>query len=109
MRRPALDHLCDGVQHPGGRTEWRVGLFRAADAIEVAEELVGAVDQMDNHSREELVCSGAVIRTSERLREPSSRTSERQRAQIRDPASFRRAAKDTGLPLSRERRKTTLG
>src|SRR5205085_12585705 len=49
VRRALLDHLQHGVQHPGHRAERRVLLPEPAQAVEMAEELVGPVDEMYDH------------------------------------------------------------
>ena len=50
VRRAALDHLEHGVQHAGCRAErLAVALAAAPPAVEVAEQLVGAVEQVDDH------------------------------------------------------------
>ena len=50
MRRAALQHLGDRAQHALDRAQRRVGAGCAAGAVELAEQLVGAVDQVDDHS-----------------------------------------------------------
>src|SRR3954454_11045867 len=51
VRRTTLDHLEHGVQHARDGAEWLVlALVEAALAVEVAEELVGTVDEMDDHA-----------------------------------------------------------
>jgi hypothetical protein len=49
VRRAGLEHLRDGVQHAGDGAERRIALAETADAVEVAKELVRAVDQMNDH------------------------------------------------------------
>ena len=50
MGRAGLDHLQHGVQHASNGAEWFVfSLVPAALAVEVAEKLVGAVDQVNDH------------------------------------------------------------
>jgi hypothetical protein len=50
VRRALLDHLEHRLQHADHRAERPVAaLGEAAQAVEVAEQLVGAVDQMDDH------------------------------------------------------------
>ena len=45
-----LDHLQDAVEHTDHRAEGTVVSFgEAAQAVEMAEELVGAVDEMNDH------------------------------------------------------------
>ena len=52
MGGAALDDLQHGVQHAGDRAEGLVlALVEAALAVEVAEQLVGAVDEVDDHRR----------------------------------------------------------
>ena len=51
VARPFLDHLQDGVQHAGDRAERPIrAAVDAAEAVEVAEQLVRAVDEMDDHA-----------------------------------------------------------
>ena len=51
VSRSRLDHLQHGVQHAGHGAEGRIlALVEAAKAVEVAEQLVGAVDEMDDHA-----------------------------------------------------------
>src|SRR2546427_13254030 len=65
---PLLDHLQDGVQHAAHGAEGRIlALGGAAAAVELAEQLVGAVDEMNDHS-------------PERTRAARSRSSVRSRA-----------------------------
>ncbi len=48
----ALDHLQDGMQHPGyGAVRLVAALVETAQAVEVPEELIGAVDEVNDHSR----------------------------------------------------------
>ena len=50
VRRSGLEHLQHGVQHAGrGAERLIVALAAAAAAVEVAEQLVGAVDEVDDH------------------------------------------------------------
>src|SRR5438874_495960 len=50
MRRPLLDHLQHGMQHAVYGAEGSIVAFvEAAQTIEVAEQLVGAVNEMNNH------------------------------------------------------------
>ena len=51
MRGALLDHLQDGVEHArDGREGLVLSLVESAQAIEMAEELVGAVDEMNDHA-----------------------------------------------------------
>ena len=48
---PLLDHLQHRLQHADDGAERPVlALGEAAQAVEVAEQLVGAVDEVDDHS-----------------------------------------------------------
>ena len=50
MRGAALDRLQYGIEHAEHGTERLVRSFaEAAQAVEVTEQLVGAVDEMDDH------------------------------------------------------------
>ena len=51
VRRAAFQHLGDGVEHARDRAEGRVLLLRPPDPVELAEELVGPVDEVDDHAR----------------------------------------------------------
>ena len=51
VRRALPHHLQDGVEHSCNRTERPVNALRkASQAIEMAEELVGPVDEMNDHT-----------------------------------------------------------
>jgi ATP-dependent DNA ligase len=57
---PGLDRLQDGVQHAGHRAKGTVlPLIEAAQTVEVAEQLVGAVDEMNDHGLHSLSMSNA--------------------------------------------------
>src|SRR5439155_11792904 len=57
--RPFLDHLQHRVQHAGHGAERRIFiLVEAAEAIKMPEELVGAVEKMNDHA-------AAQVQTSE--------------------------------------------
>src|SRR5262245_31872842 len=47
--RSALEHLRDRMQDAGHGSEGRVGVPEAPDSVELAEELVGAVDEVNDH------------------------------------------------------------
>ena len=49
VRRPGLDHLQNHLQHAPHCPERRIALLHPADAVEVAKELIGAVDEVDDH------------------------------------------------------------
>ena len=50
VRRAGLEHLQHGVQHAGrGAERLTVAPAAAAAAVEMAEQLVGAVDEVDDH------------------------------------------------------------
>ena len=50
VRRAGFEELQHGAEHPRHRGVGRVlPLGAATDAVEVAEQLVGAVDQVDDH------------------------------------------------------------
>src|SRR6266850_5581392 len=50
VRGSRLDHLEHGSDHPRDRAEGSVlALVESAEAVEVAEELVGAVDEVNDH------------------------------------------------------------
>jgi hypothetical protein len=50
VSRPRLDHLQDGIHHTDHGAEGRiVPLPEASDAVEVPEQLVGAVEEMNDH------------------------------------------------------------
>ena len=52
VRRAALDQLQHGVQHPrGGAESLAVLPASAAATVEVAEQLIGAVDEVNDHRR----------------------------------------------------------
>src|SRR6185312_5796814 len=62
MRCTLFDHLKHGVQHTDDRTEWRIHtLVEGADAIEVAKQLVGAVDEMNDHGAREGRCDASNV------------------------------------------------
>src|SRR5215475_14899589 len=45
-----LDHLEHGIQHADNRAEGAIfSLVEAARSVEVTEQLVGAIDQVDDH------------------------------------------------------------
>src|SRR5215813_74396 len=47
-----LDHLEHGIQHADDRAEGAISsLVEAARSVEVTEQLVGAIDQVDDHAR----------------------------------------------------------
>src|SRR5262249_44473852 len=47
-----LDHLEHGIQHADDRAEGTISsLVEAARSVEVTEQLVGAIDQVDDHAR----------------------------------------------------------
>ena len=50
MRRPALDHLHDRPEHARHRAERRIILAKPPDAEEVPEQLVRAVDEVNDHA-----------------------------------------------------------
>jgi hypothetical protein len=53
MSRPRFDHLQHGLQHADHGAEGRIlTLMEAAKAVKVAEQLVCAVDKMDDHAQE---------------------------------------------------------
>src|SRR5262249_55561059 len=53
VRRAPLDHLRDRVEHARDRAHRPILPLRGAPgAVEVAEELVGPVEEMDDHRRE---------------------------------------------------------
>jgi hypothetical protein len=58
VRRALLDHLEHRLQHADHRAERPVALGEAAQAVEVAEQLVGAVDQVDDHLSDSLQTVG---------------------------------------------------
>src|SRR5262250_2477824 len=46
-----LDHLEHGIQHADDRAEGAISsLVEAARSVEVTEQLVGAIDQVDDHA-----------------------------------------------------------
>ncbi len=50
VRGALFGHLQHGVQHTDNGPEWFVLAFgKAAQAVEMAEELVGAVDEVNDH------------------------------------------------------------
>src|SRR6185437_7262356 len=51
VRRALLEHLQDRLQHADDAAERAVGFGESPQAVEVPEELVSAVDQMDDHLR----------------------------------------------------------
>jgi len=51
VRGVSFDRLQHRVQHTGNRAEGRVVAFgESAQAVEMTEQLVGAVDEMDDHA-----------------------------------------------------------
>src|SRR5215813_683727 len=51
MSRALLDHLEHGIQHADDRAEGTIFSFvEAARSVEVTEQLVGAIDQVDDHA-----------------------------------------------------------
>src|SRR5438132_4624731 len=51
VRRPLFDHLEYAVQHSAHAAEARVdAVRRSAGAVEMAEQLVRAVDEVDDHA-----------------------------------------------------------
>ncbi len=55
VRRAALDHLSNCTQHAPHRAIRRIGSLGPADSIKVTKQLVGAIDQVNNHSRQRSV------------------------------------------------------
>src|SRR5215813_239604 len=52
MSGALLDHLEHGIQHADDRAEGTISsLVEAARSVEVTEQLVGAIDQVDDHAR----------------------------------------------------------
>ena len=50
VRGTLVDHLHHGIEHPGNRSESSLlPRGEATQSIEMAEELVGSVDQMNDH------------------------------------------------------------
>src|SRR5882762_3117248 len=51
MGRPLFDHLQHGMQHAAYGAEGSIGAFvEAAQTVEMAEQLIGAVNEMDDHA-----------------------------------------------------------
>src|SRR5215467_3202951 len=51
MSGALLDHLEHGIQHADDRAEGAIlSLVEAARAVEVTEQLIGAIDQVDDHA-----------------------------------------------------------
>src|SRR5215470_2016705 len=51
MSGALLDHLEHGIQHADDRAEGAISsLVEAARSVEVTEQLVGAIDQVDDHA-----------------------------------------------------------
>src|SRR6266478_9396923 len=49
VRRAVFNHLGDSVEHAGHSPERRISFFEAANAVKMAKEFVGAVDEMNDH------------------------------------------------------------
>jgi hypothetical protein len=61
VRGALLDHLQDGAEHTGDRGVGLVlPLVESAQAIEMAEELVSAVDEMNDHEAAVVSAPGRV-------------------------------------------------
>ena len=57
VSRSLLDHLQQSLQHADHGAEWPVLAFvEATQAVEVPEQLVGAIDEMNDHAS---LCRGA--------------------------------------------------
>src|SRR2546427_7321396 len=95
---PLLDHLQDGVQHAAHRAEGRI-LARggAAAAVELAEQLVGAVDEMNDHSpeRTRAARSRSSVR-SRALRVSAAARSNSARASSKRPSLARKSPRTVG-------------
>src|SRR5262245_3984122 len=49
VRGAVRHHFCDHSQQSQHSAEFRIGFLKATNAVEMAEKLVSAVDQMDDH------------------------------------------------------------
>jgi hypothetical protein len=64
VRGVLLDHLEDRVEHTDDCPEWAVSLIGTAETVEVAKQLVRAVDDVDDHVTERRIPhSGCLIST----------------------------------------------
>ena len=52
VRRSVLEHLDGHAEHAGDCAEWRISFVKATQAVELAKEFVGAVDEMNDHEKE---------------------------------------------------------
>jgi len=52
VRRALFHHLDDRIEHASDRAEWWVGFTEAPDAVEVAKEFVGSVNEVNDHDLE---------------------------------------------------------
>ena len=50
VRRTSLDHLYDGPEDAGDGAEGRVGVMTMTEAVEMTEQLVRAVDEVNDHA-----------------------------------------------------------
>src|SRR4051812_2807433 len=50
VRSPSFQHLRHGAENSGNRAEGRITLLEPADPVEMAEQLVGPVDEVDDHA-----------------------------------------------------------
>src|SRR4029079_6614473 len=58
------DHFRNRVQHAGDGAEGWIRFLEATDAVEMAKQFVGAVDEMNDHSGVFAMKGGVVYRTS---------------------------------------------
>src|SRR5439155_4481183 len=62
VRGPLLDHLQDGMQHATHGAEGRIlALVGATAAVELAEQLVRAVHEMNDHRAAAALASGFLV------------------------------------------------
>src|SRR5439155_1221895 len=105
VRGPLLDHLQDGVQHAAHRAEGRI-LARggAAAAVELAEQLVGAVDEMNDHSPEPALANYHLLPTVRGDFLAKLGRFEEARAEFERAAALTRNARERTLLLERAAR-----
>src|SRR5207245_6957255 len=95
---PLLDHLQDGVQHAAHGAEGRIlALGGAAAAVELAEQLVGAVDEMNDHSPERTRAARSRSSVLSRaLRVSAAARSNSARASSKRPSLARKSPRTVG-------------
>ena len=99
VRRAGLEHLRDGAEHAGDRAERAVAfLFRAPVAVEMAEQLVRAVDEMNDHraGRAQAAARSSSSARSRALRVSDAARSNSARASSGRPSLLRKSPRTAG-------------